>query len=150
MRQLSVEEIKRSNIFKNYRTVRKWAVAYLGVTSADFDVLVSLYHREFFTDTEFTEAEYSSNWHTNRLKDFRDMGYVEIHKKEVMGRGGSKRIYKLSRKAKMMIEKFIKILLGQEDIPMNSNNPFYASESYTEKVMVTDMHRINKENRKNR
>lgn len=144
--KFTVKDIVESGVLRNHHAVKKWGARNYGLPIIDFDILIGLYHYDFFTYEDFRGEEYIHRWSKNRFNEMRDEGWIVIHT-EHGGRRGGKAKYKLSRKAKTAVERTIRIMLGIEEFPMNPTNPFYKGETYTDKVFITTMDRINKQYR---
>lgn len=142
--KIDVDLIKESRVLVNYRTVRKWACKKYGVSAQELEILISLYHDDTFGYGEFNKFAYTSKWDAGRLQRFIENGFVNQYRKEIPRRG-IRRLYKVSRKTKNMVETIIKILLGQKKIPMDESNPYYKGETYTDKIMLTQINTLNKE-----
>jgi len=52
-------------------------------------------------------------------------------------------IYKLSLKAKQLILRMYRIMLGEEDIPTSSRNSIMKGKTYTDKVLITAIKNVN-------
>jgi hypothetical protein len=55
-------------------------------------------------------------------------------------------LYKTSVKAKQLIKRIYKIMLGQEDINMGRTNKIINSTRYSDKVMTKAIYNLNKDN----
>ena len=121
------------NLFKYYRLTRRWVTKTYKLSSADFELLVYLDCKEFFRRQDFIDGAYSYTWDKNRWERLRREGWIDVFKER--NRTSSKyAVYQMSRKAKSLITRVYKILLGEENLPQSSRSVFYKNKTYTDKT----------------
>ena len=120
----------------HYRTVRKWAAAFYNLTYAEVELIITMHCKKRFTNVGFKGAEYVMSWDRHRFDKLKRAGWIDIYR-NYWDTGEGKTIYKPSRKANEMVNKIYRILLGEEEIPVNRENPFINGKTYTDKVMLT-------------
>lgn len=146
--KLTSEDLRESKIFMYWRTVKKWAAEYWKMTAPDVEMIMSLHCKKRFTRDGFEDGEKVMAWDTTRFARLRKEGWIDVYRQ--FTRAGGKTIFKPSRKANEMVNKIYRILLGEEEIPMNNKNPFWKADTYTDKVMLSsidDMKRDYKEDK---
>ena len=72
-------------------------------------------------------------WDKNRWEKLRKEGWVDVFR-EGDRKASKGSIFKTSFKAKQLITRIYKILLGEDDIPISYRNVFFKNKSYTDKV----------------
>lgn len=130
------EDLRNSKIFTHYRTVRRWAAAKYKITSAEVELLISIHCIKRFDSHDFTDREITMTWDKERFQRLRRDGWIDVyrhHKKTKNGRT----IFKPSRKCNDMVNGIYRILLGEDEIPINKYTPFNKNETYTDKTMLT-------------
>jgi hypothetical protein len=73
------------------------------------------------------------SWDKNRWEKLRRDGWVDVFR-ESDRRASKGTIYKTSFKAKSLITRIYKVLLGEGDLPWGSRSVFNKNKSYTDKV----------------
>lgn len=130
---LSADDIRELQLFKYYRLVRKWACKNYGIKDADLELLIYLDCLKRFTINDFKKGEYIYSWDKHRWERLRNEGFIDVwrHRNRTTIKYS---IFCVSLKTKRIINRVYKILLGQEDVPMNERNVFYKNSTYTDKV----------------
>jgi hypothetical protein len=132
------------NLFKYYRLTRRWVTKTYKLSSADFELLVYLDCKEFFRRQDFIDGSYTYTWDKNRWERLRREEWIDVFKER--NRTSSKyAVYQLSRKAKMLVTRVYKILLGEEDLPQSSRSVFYKNKTYTDKTFNKAIDDMNKD-----
>ncbi len=131
--KLSPKDLRDMNLFKYYRLTRRWVTKTYKLSSADFELLVYLDCKEFFRRQDFIDGAYTYTWDKNRWERLRREGWIDVFKER--NRTSSKyAVYQMSRKAKSLITRVYKILLGEENLPQSSRSVFYKNKTYTDKT----------------
>ena len=131
--RLSPSDLRDMQLFKYYRLVRKWACKSYGLTDADLELLVYFDCLKRFTRNDYMNGTYLMSWDKHRWERLRADGWIDVWRQR--NRTTQKyTIYTTSFKAKQLITRIYKILLGEEDIPITESNVFYKNKSYTDKV----------------
>lgn len=132
--RISVSDLRELKFLKYYRLVRKWASKTYNLTEGELELLIYLDALERFTLRDFKEGSYIYAWDKRRWSKFKDEGWVVVWR-SADRKSGKYNIYTVSFKAKTLITRMYKILLGQEDLPTSRVNAFYDNKTYTAKVM---------------
>ena len=131
--RLSPKDLRDMNLFKYYRLTRRWVTKTYKLSSADFELLVYLDCKEFFRRQDFIDGAYTYTWDKNRWERLRREGWINVFKER--NRTSSKyAVYQMSRKAKSLITRVYRILLGEENLPQSSRSVFYKNKTYTDKT----------------
>ncbi len=131
--KLSPKDLRDLNLFKYYRLTRRWVTKTYKLSSADFELLVYLDCKEFFRRQDFIDGAYTYTWDKNRWERLRREGWIDVFKER--NRTSSKyAVYQMSRKAKSLITRVYRILLGEENLPQSSRSVFYKNKTYTDKT----------------
>ena len=135
--RLSAEDVKKLNILKHYRIIRKWACKNNNLTDADLELLIYFDCLGFFTKQDFKIGTYAYSWNNRRWNDLVKKGWIEVWRKR--NRTTQKyNIYKISFRCKQLISKMYKIMLGEEDIPTSKRrNKIMLGRTYIDKVLQT-------------
>ncbi len=142
--RLSPKDLRDMNLFKYYRLTRRWVTKTYKLSSADFELLVYLDCKEFFRRQDFIDGSYTYTWDKNRWERLRREEWIDVFKER--NRTSSKyAVYQLSRKAKMLVTRVYKILLGEEDLPQSSRSVFYKNKTYTDKTFNKAIDDMNKD-----
>ena len=136
--RLSSEDLRESKIFMYYRVVKRWASAFYNLTTVEVEFLMSLHCKKRFTTSGFKDSQANMNWDKRRFFRLQKEGWIERYRC-YYEEGTRRTIYKPSRKCNDMVNRIYRILLGEEDIPINQRNPFYKAESYTDRAMLTSI-----------
>lgn len=125
--------LREIGLFKYYRLVRKWACKSFNLQDADLELLIYLDCKGHFTRNEFKEGVYTYSWDKARWERLRRNGWIDVwrHRNRTTIMYS---VFKVSPKAKRLITRVYKILLGEEDIPVTESSVFYKNKSYTDKV----------------
>lgn len=146
MSKVSVDMLRDSKVFKWYRLVRKWAAKNYKLSEPDFEVLMFLYCERRFTIKEFKRGTYIVSWDTKRWKRFLDDGWVKVWR-DANNYTQKYKIYQVTEKTRVMINRVYRILLGEEEIPVTNRSKFYKNKTYTDKVMNRSIDFMIKEKR---
>jgi len=128
MKRLDASDLKDLNLLKHYRIIRKWACKNNGL---------------MFTIKDFKMGTYSYSWDKKRWNKLIQNDWIVVWRNR--NRTTQKyNIYKISFKAKQLINKIYKIMLGYEDIPTSERrNIIMRKDTYTNKVLRTSIYNVN-------
>lgn len=131
--RLEAQTLRELNLLKYYRLIRKWACKTYKLRDADLELLIYLDCKVHFTRNDFIEGIYTYSWDKDRWERLRREGWIEVWRQR--NRTTIKyTIYKLSLKAKHLIMRIYRIMLGEEDIPTSEKSIFFKNKTYTDKV----------------
>lgn len=130
---LDAHYLREIGLFKYYRLVRRWACKTYGLNDADLELLIYLDCKGHFTRNEFIEGAYTYSWDKNRWERLRREGWIDVwrHRNHTTIKYS---VFKTSHKAKLLIMRMYRILLGEEDLPVSERSTFYKNKTYTDKV----------------
>ena len=144
MRRLEASDIRELNLLKHYRIIRKWACRNNNLNDADLELLMYFDCMGMFTKQDFKTGTYSYSWDNRRWNKFVKDGWVVVFRN--YNRTTQRySIYKLSLKAKQLIMRMYRIMLGEEDIPVSRRNSIMSGKSYTDKVLKRAIEIVNKD-----
>ena len=135
---LTSEDLRESKIFMYWTTVKRWASAAYGLTYSDVEMLMSLHCKKRFTNEGFSDSAMVFSWDKHRFGSLVKNGWIELYISK-SAKKNKKNIYRPSRKTNDMVNKIYRILLGEEEIPVNRRSPFWKNRTYTDKVMQTSI-----------
>lgn len=143
--RIEASDIKRLNILKHYRIIRKWACRNNDLNDADLELLIYLDCIDLFTKKDFEDGSYSYSWDNRRWNRLLKEGWIVVWRER--NRTTQKyNIYKVSFKCKQLIQRVYRIMLGEEDIPTSERrNKIMKGETYTDKVLITSINNVNKD-----
>ena len=142
MRRLEASDIRELNLLEHYRIIRKWACRNNNLSDADLELLMYFDCMGLFTKQDFKMGTYSYSWNNRRWNKFVKEGWVIVFRN--YNRTTQRySIYKLSLKAKQLILRMYRIMLGEEDIPTSSRNSIMKGKTYTDKVLITAIKNVN-------
>ncbi len=143
MKRLDASDLKDLNLLKHYRIIRKWACKNNGLNDADLELLIYLDCVDMFTIKDFKMGTYSYSWDKKRWNKLIQNDWIVVWRSR--NRTTQKyNIYKISFKAKQLINKIYKIMLGYEDIPTSERrNIIMRKDTYTNKVLRTSIYNVN-------
>lgn len=132
------------DFLKYYRLVSRWACKENSMSISDLELLFYLDPIKYFTIEDFQNGTLYYHWDRQRFYRLQREGWLEkIHKGN--GRLGDHNKYKVSMKGKRLINRIYKILIGEEDIPLNAKRSKIAKrESYVDKVYSQAISKFNK------
>lgn len=131
--RIEAQTLRELNLLKYYRLIRKWACKTYNLKDADLELLIYLDCKEHFTRNQFIEGAYTYSWDKNRWERLRREGWIDVWRQR--NRTTIKyTVYKLSLKAKQLIMRIYRIMLGEEDIPTSQRSIFFQNKTYTDKV----------------
>lgn len=132
------------DFLKYYRLVSRWACKENNMSISDLELLFYLDPIKYFTIQDFQNGTLYYHWDRQRFYRLQREGWLEkIHKGN--GRLGDHNKYKVSMKGKRLINRIYKILIGEEDIPLNAKRSKIAKrESYVDKVYSQAISKFNK------
>jgi len=131
--RLSAEDLRDLQLLKYYRLIRRWACKQYDIKDADLELLIYLDCKGLFRRDDFINGVFTYTWDKHRWERLRRNGWIDVWK-ERNRRDSKYALYKTSMKAKLMITRIYKIMLGEEDIPITESNVFYKNKSYSDKV----------------
>ena len=131
--RLTASDLREMNLLKYYRLVRKWACKTYDILDADLELLIYLDCKERFTRNDFIEGTYTYAWDKDRWERLRRDGWIDVwrHRNRTTIKYS---VFTTSTKAKRLITRLYKVLLGEEDLPIGPSSKFYKNKSYTDKV----------------
>lgn len=131
--RIEAQTLRDLNLLKYYRLIRKWACKTNNLNDADLELLIYLDCKEHFTRNQFIDGSYTYSWDKNRWERLRREGWIEVwrHRNRTTIKYT---VYKLSLKAKHLIMRIYRIMLGEEDLPTSYRSVFYQNKTYTDKV----------------
>ena len=131
--RLDAAELRKIQLFKYYRLVRKWACKTYGLTDADLELLIHFDCIGRFTRNDYINGTYLMSWDKARWERLRKNGWIDVwrHRNRTTIKYS---IFQTSFKTKRLITRIYNILLGNEDIPISQQNVFYKNKTYTDKV----------------
>ena len=100
---------------------------------------------DLFTKHDFELGAYSYSWDNRRWNKLIQNKWVEVwrHRNRTTQKYN---IYKVSFKAKTLIRRIYRIMLGGEDIPISPRrNKIMKGETYMDKVLKTSIKNVNKD-----
>ena len=143
MRKLSSEDLREFKILKHYRIIRKWACKTCDLNDADLELLIYLEAIEHFTKDDFKKGTYSYSWDNRRWNRLLKQGWITVWRKR--NRTTQKyHIYKVSTKCKQLISRMYRIMLGEEEMPLNKIEKI---NRYSYKVIAKSIENVNKDKR---
>jgi|TARA_R100000482_G_scaffold124756_1_gene78843 hypothetical protein len=145
MKRLNAEDIKSLNLLKHYRIIRKWACKNNGLNDADLELLIYLDCINLFSKKDFEMGAYSYSWDNRRWNKLIQNEWIVVWRSR--NRTTQKyNIYKVSFKAKQLIKRMYRIMLGEEDIPISERrNKIMKGKTYIDKVLQTSIMNVNKD-----
>ncbi len=143
MKKLSSEDLREFKILKHYRIIRKWACKTCNLNDADLELLIYLEAIEHFTKDDFKKGTYSYSWDNRRWNRLLKQGWITVWRKR--NRTTQKyHIYKVSTKCKQLISRMYRIMLGEEEMPLNKIEKI---NRYSYKVIAKSIENVNKDKR---
>ncbi len=143
MKRLEASDLKDLNLLKHYRVIRKWACKNNDLNDAELELLIYLDCVDMFTIKDFKMGTYSYSWDKKRWNKLIKNNWIVVwrHRNRTTQKYN---IYKISFKAKQLINKIYKIMLGYEDIPTSERrNIIMRKDTYTNKVLRTSIYNVN-------
>ena len=143
--RIEPNDIRRLNLLKHYRIIRKWACKNYELNDADLELLIYFDCMDLFTREDFKIGTYSYSWDNRRWNRLLKEGWITVWRKH--NRTTQKyNIYKVSFKCKQLISRMYRIMLGIEDIPTSLHrNKIMKGKTYMDKVMITSINNVNKD-----
>lgn len=131
--RLTADDLKKLNLMKYYRLIRKWACKTHELKDADLELLIYLDCKKRFTRNDFIEGEYTYSWDKDRWERLRRDGWIEVwrHRNRTSIKYS---IFQTSFKCKHLISRIYRIMLGEEDLPTSERSVFFKNKTYTDKV----------------
>ena len=143
--RLESTDLKHFKVLKHYRVIRQWASRHNDISQADLELLIYLDCIEFFNRKDFIEGTYSYSWDNRRWARLKEDGWISVFSKRNRSTIMSN-VYKVSFKGKRLINKIYKIMLGEEDLPVEKHQKKINKEKcYTDKVLMKSIKYINKD-----
>jgi|TARA_R100000935_G_scaffold55528_1_gene85563 hypothetical protein len=148
MKKLEAGDLKDLNLLKHYRIIRKWACKNNSLRESDLELLVFLHCMDLFTKKDFEDGVYSYSWDNRRWARLVKEDWITVWR--TRNRTTQKyNIYKVSFKAKQLINRIYKIMLGEERIPTSTRrNRIMKGNSYMDKVLIKSIRDVNKDKNK--
>ncbi len=134
------------DFLKYYRLVSRWACKEHGLNIADLELLFYLDPLKYFTVVDFKDGTLYYSWDPKRFYRLQNDEWItKIH--HGGGKVGGKSKYTTSTKARRLIGRIYKMLIGKEDIPESTRrNNIMKGGSYSEKVLRQAIKKFNKDN----
>ena len=147
MRKLTSSDLRDLKLLKHYRIIRKWACKTSDLNDADLELLIYLDAMDMFTKHDFKEGTYAYSWDNRRWNRLLKEGWIVVWRER--NRTTQKyHIYKVSFRCKQLISRIYRIMLGEEEIPVNEkSNKIMKRKSYTDKVLALAINTMNKNRR---
>jgi hypothetical protein len=145
MKKLDARDLKDLNLLKHYRIIRRWASRNNDLNDADLELLIYLDCIDLFTIKDFKMGSYSYSWDNRRWNRLIQNKWIEVwrHRNRTTQKYN---IYKVSFKAKTLIQRIYRIMLGEEDIPSSKRrNKIMKGETYMDRVLQTSIKNVNKD-----
>lgn len=129
---------------KYWRVIRLLAKRKWNVREEDLEMLFFLYSESVFDKTLFDDYGKIFSWDSRRLARLIKEGWISEDTR--FSRSRSRKLYRLSNRAKYMIRNIYAYLDGSEPIPTDANkNPlFKRKRGYMERKLANEMLTINK------
>jgi len=145
MRKIDSGDLKELNLFKHYRIIRKWVSKTYHIKEADLELLFYLEGIGLFTKQDFKDGIHSYSWDNRRWNRLLKEDWIKVFR--TRNRTTQKyNIYKLSFKAKQLIARIYRIILGEEDIPETTrSNKVMNKDTYSNTVLATSIINLNKD-----
>ena len=147
MRKLEAVDLKDLKLLKHYRIIRKWACKNNDLNDAELELLRYLDCINYFTKKDFKMGVYSYSWNNRRWNKLLKKGWIIVWRNR--NRTTQKyNIYTISFKLKQLINRIYRIMLGDEDIPTSlRRNKIMKGNSYINRVLITSIENVNKDNK---
>ncbi len=137
--RLTSQDLKKLNLLKHYRIIRKWACKTNDLNDADLELLIYLESLELFTKQDFKTGTYSYSWDNRRWNRLLKKGWIVVWRER--NRTTQKyNIYKVSIKCKQLISRMYRIMIGEEDMPIKK-----LSNNYMDTVLKASVLNVNKD-----
>ena len=145
MKKVNASDIRDLNLLKHYRLIRKWACKNNNLNDADLELLIYFDCMDLFTKQDFKIGTYAYSWDNRRWNKMVKNNWIVTWRQR--NRTTQKyNIYKVSFKCKQLIARMYRIMLGKEDLPTSKRrNPIMRGKTYTDKVLITAIHNLNKD-----
>ena len=141
MRKLTSSDLRELKLLKHYRIIRKWACKTCNLNDADLELLIYLESVDLFTKDDFKKGTYSYSWDNRRWNRLLSNGWIKVWRER--NRTTQKyHIYKVSTKCKQLISRMYRIMLGEEDMPINKLDKI---NKYSYKVILKSIDYVNKD-----
>jgi len=141
MRKLTSSDLRELKLLKHYRIIRKWACKTCNLNDADLELLIYLESVDLFTKDDFKKGTYSYSWDNRRWNRLLKQGWITVWRER--NRTTQKyHIYKVSTKCKQLISRMYRIMLGEEDMPINKLDKI---NKYSYKVILKSIDYVNKD-----
>lgn len=131
--KITAHDLRDIGLFKYYRLVRKWASKSYDILDADLELLIYLDCIGRFTRNDFKEGLYVHTWDKKRWDRLRQGGWIDVwrHRNRTTRKFT---VFQTSPKAKRLILRMYRVMLGEEDLPIGVSSKFYKNKTYTDKV----------------
>ena len=133
------------DFLKNYRLISRWACKNNELSISDLELLFYLEGIGLFKKQDFKDGVHSYSWDNRRWNRLLKDDWIKVFR--TRNRTTQKyNIYKLSFKAKQLIARIYRIILGEEDIPETTrSNKIMNRDSYSNTVLATSILNLNKD-----
>jgi len=144
MKRLEARDLKDLDLLKHYRIIRKWACRNNSLRESDLELLIYLDCEDLFTKKDFEDGVYSYSWDNRRWARLIKEDWIVVWRARNRTTQ-TYNIYKVSFKAKYLINRIYKIMLGEDKIPTSPRrNKIMKGESYMDKVLSKSIKKANK------
>jgi hypothetical protein len=118
--RLEPNDIRKLNLLKHYRIIRKWACKNYDLNDADLELLIYFDCMDLFTREDFKIGTYSYSWDNRRWNRLLKEGWITVWRKHNR--------------------------TTHEDIPTSLHrNKIMKGKTYMDKVMITSINNVNKD-----
>jgi hypothetical protein len=131
--RIEASDLRKMNILKYYRLIRRWACKTYNLKDADLELLIYFDCVGLFTRDDYIKGTYTFSWDKKRWERLRRQGWIDVYA-ERNQTTIKYNVFKTSTKCKHLITRIYKIMLGEEDLPMSERSVFFKNKSYTDKV----------------
>ena len=125
---------RKLNFLYGIRTVRYYFLRKYGLEQGDFELICDLHAIKTFRREDFENGIITLTWDRKRWQRMLQDEWIYVYRERKPSEGRNYKIFKITKKAHNMIERFYRILCGEEPIPENTIvNPVMKKESYQDK-----------------
>lgn len=140
--KITPKDLRQNNVFKYNSVAKKWICKQYKIKTWEFDALLWLDCLDTFYYDDYKESIYLLMWSRSRWGQWKRDGLIVEWRRWSKK---SKAIYRVSEKTRQIIDRYYRILLGEERIPMDAESVTYRSEKYMERCINTVADKMNKD-----
>lgn len=138
-------EERKIDFLADYRVVRKYFCARHDLSASEIEMLWKLHSLGKFIKNDYEITRGIHPWDPKRFQFYMDNGWIKVWRQRKPSIGQNYKIYEVTRKCKMMVEEFYKIMCKEIPIPTDlKKNPIMKRETYTDKVYAHAILNFNK------